>query len=191
MNTSLGDTTVAAVRDAGIPWLGANHGVPWRDLELTPSEPYFNSGVLVIDVERWASADIAKRCLDLMTKFEFYHGDQGALNAVLHDDWTVLPVAWNVQTGHFYEHTLAWVTEPPAELAAALADPNIVHFSSSPRFGGTRPWTPGCTHPRLDDWFAMLDRTAWSQWRPVRTPPTVFERARGKLRRAVRELRRG
>jgi len=60
--------TVAAVRDPVVPWAGAPLGLPWSELGVPPDSPCFNSGVLVIETERWRSERIAERALDLLVR---------------------------------------------------------------------------------------------------------------------------
>ena len=63
-----------------------------------------------------------------------------------------------------------------------LRDPAIVHFS-----GLSKPWNPRCVHPYRDDWFTVLQQTAWAGWPPPRAIPSerrAGRRARGDARRA-------
>jgi lipopolysaccharide biosynthesis glycosyltransferase len=161
----LGGAPVAAVRDAYIPVVCMD--VPWRSSGIDPRAPYFNAGVLVVDLDRWRSLDIATRGITLLRDLQLHYVDQSALNILFASQWRALPPTWNLQTNHLAdERSRAWGFEDLAELDRAIADPVIVHLNGG-RFG--RPWEAGSSHPYRDEWYETLDRTAWAGWRPRRT----------------------
>lgn len=176
----LGGTTIGAVRDAFSPWAAGTYGSQWRELGLRPTSPYFNSGVLVIDLNRWRATGAGAACLDVLRRTDPRWGDQDALNAVFEDAWTELPRRWNVQTPDLEHDSFSWVLATD-EIAAAVADPAVIHFTSR-----RKPWVPGSAHPAADRWFEVLDRTSWRGWRPA---APVHER-RGLEAVAVRSWRR-
>ncbi|HXP73324.1 MAG TPA: glycosyltransferase family 8 protein, partial [Stellaceae bacterium] len=85
--------TVGAVVD--LPRYQFNHR-----LGLPPDAPYFNAGVLLIDLRRWRQLDIGSRCLAFAREHpsRLQWWDQCALNFVLHDDWISLDRVWNFQS---------------------------------------------------------------------------------------------
>jgi lipopolysaccharide biosynthesis glycosyltransferase len=99
--TDIGEKTVGAAPD----YLGyCRSGVSnWHEMGLGPDDLYFNSGVLLIDVDRWRSKDIGRRALEiclanrshLLALGQHPQHDQYGLNVVLHDDWHVLSSRWN------------------------------------------------------------------------------------------------
>ncbi len=117
----LDGTVLGAVPDALIPTLGLDLdplGLPSAERQL----PYFNSGVLVIDLDRWRDLDIGRRCFELLHQHgpHCQHHDQTALNWVLRGQWTRLPALWNGCAGesdqagqarilHFYGCMKPWV----------------------------------------------------------------------------------
>src|SRR3954451_12518483 len=51
--TDLGTSPVAAVRGAFMPWIGCVRSFPWRSLGIGPDAPYFNNGVMLVDLDAW------------------------------------------------------------------------------------------------------------------------------------------
>jgi lipopolysaccharide biosynthesis glycosyltransferase len=183
---ALDQTAIGAVRDAYRPWMVRNDTFRWREVGVAPGSPFFNSGVMVVDLEEWRRRDVGTRALALLSE-QSRMFDQCALNIVHEDDWTALPPEWNLQTYHLFgDECLAYATEGPERLDAAVRDPAIVHFT-----GGSynRPWQAPCGNPFRDEWLTYLDRTPWRGWRPE--PATPLVRAWGRTQRALGVLRYG
>ena len=74
---------MAAVRDYYLEWL-----------------ENFNSGVMLIDVDRWREENISTKLLELT---ELHHqevyGDQGVLNILFKDKWKELDKIYNFMVG--------------------------------------------------------------------------------------------
>ena len=89
---------------------------------FTGAEPYFNSGVLLIDVEKFAAADIPARIREMAAKgwIERLYYDQDILNLVFQDRWTPLPWRFNVIDPRFAHEGM---------------QPFILHYT-----GHDRPW---------------------------------------------------
>jgi lipopolysaccharide biosynthesis glycosyltransferase len=175
--------TTLAVRSSRTPWICGAGGVPWKDLGLAPDLPYFNSGVLVIPLDRWRNTQVSERALGLTHRVQFALVDQSALNAVLAGRWEKLDPRWNLAGGHIDpEGSLAWYTEGVDVMTAAIAHPAVVHFTRGGSLG--RPWQLRCTHPFRDRWFEMLDRTSWAGWRPEPPDMRLPVRVARRLRRA-------
>jgi lipopolysaccharide biosynthesis glycosyltransferase len=172
---------VAAVRDIGYPSFAGI--VPWRVLEAPPDAPYFNSGVLVIALDRWRELDVGARALELGARHSFRFRDQCALNVACIDSWRRLPPRWNVQRGHFSPDGLPFAVEGVDAMTDALERPAIMHFCS-PRWN--RPWLNECDHPYRDEWFAVLAETPWAGWQPSkRSFGTRTYRKLKQVRRAI------
>lgn len=179
--TDLGDTALAAVRDAVYPWAGSPGCLDWRSLAIAPDMPYFNAGVMIIPLGRWRDSDLGGRALDLMSDHVFRYGDQCALNTAARGEWLALAPHWNVQSGHLQAASPAWICESVTDMKRLERDPSIVHFTWF--FGRRKPWEPRSNAPHRDLWFDALDHTAWAGWRPDDTPPS---RSRVLVQRARR-----
>jgi lipopolysaccharide biosynthesis glycosyltransferase len=123
----------------------------WRALGLDGDAAYYNTGVLLVDLDAWRSEDVGARafavCRDnaqhLFVAGEFAQNDQYGLNVVLQGRWHTVSSLWN------------WGSER-VECAA-----RIVHY-----LGNGKPYDPRC-RPRFRRLFLEhLNRTAWAGWRP-------------------------
>ena len=105
---------------------------------------YFNTGVLLIDLERWRANDVMKRCLTFFEQnFILLYTDQDAINSVCMDDVVFLGEEWNFIPRAYQAYNL-----PIAHI-----QPQIVHFA------GPKPWeTHNSPAARADIW----DQEYWS-----------------------------
>ncbi|MDO4179395.1 MAG: glycosyltransferase family 8 protein [Phascolarctobacterium sp.] len=87
---------LAAVPDLGIMsstrLMKQKHDI----LGIKTEDNYFNSGVLIIDVEAWRKGEYAKSVIELAASGDLPHHDQDALNKVFYGKWQELPISWNV-----------------------------------------------------------------------------------------------
>ena len=87
-----------ATQDMLVPTLGARFGVAsYQELGIDADAEYFNAGIMLIDVARWRSDDIAARALTYLRRYRrrVYFWDQEALNAAMVGNWTKLDARWN------------------------------------------------------------------------------------------------
>ena len=125
---------------------------------VTSETPYFNSGLMVVDLARWRSEEVGERALRMLREHpqRMFCVDQGALNVVLKGDFQAIGPAWNV-TWLFYDL-------PPGTFAGeegerrkqTYRNPRLIHF-----WGPKKPWTHPGTYYGADRFFAYLHRTAW------------------------------
>lgn len=129
--------------------------------------PYFNSGVLLFDLERWGSLDLTRRAFEFIEAHEgvIDFPDQDALNCVLDGKWVALPPEWN-----FTHHR--------ATAAGGYKQAHVVHFT------GVKPWSADCRHTARELYLHYRASTPWRHKRLT----TRFERRMGKSlhKRAVR-----
>jgi lipopolysaccharide biosynthesis glycosyltransferase len=142
----LGDAPLAAVRDYAV--------------ESTSSRPYFNAGVLVMDLERWRQTGFAERALayaDAQAEPLFW-ADQDAMNAVV-DEWHELDLRWNVQAT-----VLRHIEDTRTDLTDRLSRERddlyrtaaVLHFA-----GYHKPWIPRASPPATIRWARALRRSGW------------------------------
>ncbi len=115
---------VAAVRD-NLQWRTPKRLVPEFKAVGLSSIPYFNAGVLLIDVERYLSEGILEKCLQLLATHPkiLRRHDQSLLNLVLKGRWAELSPVWN------------WQYTWSSRFFADLAEPRLIHF-----IGPRKPW---------------------------------------------------
>ena len=170
----LGSAPVLASQDPVVGSVGARFGVAgWKELGLDPAAPYFNAGVLVMDLAQWRAEDIGVRAIEYVRRHwrRVYFWDQEGLNAVLAGRWALLDPAWN------------W---SPSLGAAGMA-PRLVHFA-----GNLKPWRYRGRSRWHELYYAEVDRTGWRSWRPGRSPGGwLSSYGSSPLRRALRPIERG
>ncbi len=134
----LGDAPLAAVRDAFTATFATHGGVPGAGPEHDPDAPYFNSGVLLMNLPVWRRDRISAKCLTYLAAYadRLRFPDQDALNLVAYGRWLRLPHRWNNMRSFLLEQT----PDTPH-------DTRVMHFA-----GPRKPWTegfrPGFRHER-------------------------------------------
>lgn len=144
--TDLAQKTIGAVIDPGQAFALERLGIESADY-------YFNSGVMVIDLDRWQARDITQKTLDYLNQHDdkiIYH-DQDALNAVLYEDWQALHPKWNMQTSLIFDYYEAPTKNYTALYAAGRQTPAIVHFT-----GHDKPWNTLKNHPYQTEYLKRL-----------------------------------
>ena len=127
-----------------------------EDLLLPADAVYFNSGVLLINLERWRANRIGDKAHAFILKHPdvlLLH-DQDALNAVLYGEWLPLHPKWNLQTDMFGLCPLS--SSPDQAVHEAVAHPAVIHFTTS-----SKPWHYMNEHRYRDEYFNYLHRTEW------------------------------
>ena len=136
---------------------------------LAPQQPYFNAGVLLIDLNRWREQGIGKQCLDFIEAYRgrVTHHDQGVLNGVFKNQWVRLPLRYNVMTVHYmlsqsnikkYYNDEATYYDA-SETKEAIQNPQILHYT--PSFT-SRPWEEHCCHPMKERYIQVLGTSPWN-----------------------------
>jgi lipopolysaccharide biosynthesis glycosyltransferase len=183
----LNGCAVAAVQSVNYPFV-ATHGAvnDWPLLGLAPDTPFFNAGVLLIDLDRWRSEEVKRRALEYLRSPHLGAGaDQEALNATLAGRWSQLPPVWNQQTEMLSHHQGADLLFPHADLRAARDDPAIVHFQA-----WSKPWHRGSRHPFQGEWSQHAARVHFEKVSNIRER-SLRDEARWRVRRAACALVRG
>lgn len=107
--------------------------------------PYYNTGMLVIDVPAWRASGLAEAMLATIRQ----HGaqldipDQDGFNLVARNAVQPLPPCWNYQIVMTPDH------DPPCE-------PRIVHY-----IGSIKPWNLWHAHPLRRHYTTVRRRTPW------------------------------
>ena len=159
--TDLGGFHLLAVRDAVVPLVSSQYGIRrWRELGLSRTAPYFNAGVMLIDVDRWRQDDIGALAGDYLRQApDVIFWDQEGLNAVLPGRWGALDPRWNRMPN----------ADRRGGTGRAYAAPWIVHFS-----GTLKPWLlPEPSSGARSLFYRHLDETPWAGWRPGWAPASI------------------
>lgn len=121
-------------------------------LGLSPYSLYFNSGVLLINLEYWRQFNVEDRCLIFFEKhnFQLHHNDQDILNGVLYDEKKMISLSYNL-SDNFYRKKRESRPDIWAEADSLLLNPHILHFTRA-----NKPWLKSCAHPMQYEYFKSL-----------------------------------
>lgn len=122
-------------------------------LGIDSTDYYFNSGVMVIDIDRWNEKGITEKTIDFLKNHGdriIYH-DQDALNAVLYEDWASLHPRWNMQSSLIFDRHPAPTASYEKLYKEGNQAPAIVHFT-----GHDKPWNTLEGHPYQASYMNLL-----------------------------------
>lgn len=161
-NLDMHGKTIAALNDAFSRQYRAN-------INLEPEDVMFNSGVMLIDLNRWKEQKVEDRLLEFISSKQgkIQQGDQGALNAVLsHDTYCFHPKFNSVTIFYDFTYHELYVYRKPAgkyyteaEVKEATDQPVIIHFTTS--FLSRRPWVKDCHHRYCELWRSYKAESPW------------------------------
>ena len=143
----ISDTFLAAIDNPGI----YNH----NDLEMAKSAKYFNSGVMLINLDRWRSCNVKEKVIEFVKRkpevIRFV--DQDGLNSVINGNWLELHPKYNL-------HTVLLCAEyaRTSQVKEAIDNPVIIHYT-----GSSKPWH-----------FADNHRYKHLYWKYLRMTPYRF-----------------
>jgi lipopolysaccharide biosynthesis glycosyltransferase len=150
-NTTLNNYALAAVQD--VKWDPFNEEFSRLfSIELALNTKYFNSGVMLINLEYWRQNDVAERTIAFVKNHpeKIKLPDQDALNAVLAGQWLNLPAVWNAQHQHISG-------------LSSVEDAAIVHYC-----GDIKPWDWSwydVQHPYKYEYHRYRSKTPWRRYR--------------------------
>jgi len=173
--TDLDGNTLGAVTNVFEPW---DAGYP-RKLGL--SRPYFNSGVLLLDLERMRATGAADEVhrYGLEHHSELTWPDQDALNIVLGDERVALDPRWNCMNSLFVFEDADDVFGAEV-VAEARTRPGVRHFEGP---SVNKPWHYLCQAANREEYFRQRAHTPWPDVRiEGRTLRNVVKRARQRIR---------
>ena len=140
-----------------------------KNIDLEPEDIMFNSGVMLINLNRWREREVEKNLLKFISehKGKIQQGDHGTLNAVLSHDVYCFHPCFNSVT-IFYDftyHELHVYRKPAgkyyteAEIKEATDHPASIHFTTS--FLSRRPWVKDCHHRYCELWRSYKAESPW------------------------------
>ena len=153
---------LAAVQDYRVQQVSYPTGVRrYRELGLAADHPYFNSGVLVLDLAYWRRERVASRVVRYLRDYaaDVVLWDQDGLNAILGHHWRRLDPAWN-RMSWFHEletqEPTPYVRDLLGRADGLREHPRIVHFA-----GRYKPWVLGPRHPDFGIFYRYLLASGW------------------------------
>ena len=95
-NIDMQGKAIAAVPDYGIMASKRLMQQKHEVIGLPLDKKYFNSGVVIMDLQQWRANDYSGKVIELAATGNFPHHDQDALNKLFMYNWKELPLSWNV-----------------------------------------------------------------------------------------------
>lgn len=94
-DTEIGDSVIGAIK------LNEYNG--YDKIDIPKDAPYFNAGVLVINLDKWREEQITRKAFEYIKRHpeKLIAHDQSILNYLLYDKWHQVDYTWNVRTQIF------------------------------------------------------------------------------------------
>ena len=135
-------------------------------LGIPADSPYYNAGVLLIDLDKWRNEHAERRILSYYKEHEgkLFANDQDAINGEMQHDIYSLSIVYNFCNSYrFYPYrTLVKIMKPcpfisKEEYKKCISNPIIIHF-----LGEERPWRIGNKNPFTHEYFKYWNKTPWA-----------------------------
>ena len=176
--TDLDENYIAGVEDA-------HNIMAIKRLKLNSSieEPYFNSGVLLINAKKWREDNLLDKLFEQTNKLNpkmLEQTDQDAINIVCKSKKTILHPKYNLLS--CFNDKFLFTSYSKEEVDSALKSPIIVHYS-----GDKKPWHIN-TIPLNDfyyDYHKYLNLTNYSN----RLLIIVLSLFNPKVKKAIKQLK--
>lgn len=126
-------------------------------LNMKETSDYFNSGVLMINLEMWRKHNVSNRVIEFVNENPkvILYMDQCGLNSIIDGAWKKMPPKYNLQSlflGEEHDRFLPAFEEK--EMKDSLINPVIVHFT-----GVFKPWNFGNKHPYRKVYWMFRNQT--------------------------------
>lgn len=136
-----------------------------QEIGLEEQDPYFNSGVLLIDLERWRADGAEKRLLDFYgsKNGSLFACDQDTINGALKGEILPMTPRYNFFTNYRYfsyeelcKHGPSYRQVEKRQFCLAKKHPVIIHY-----MGDERPWIAGNLNHYRRAYEKYLAMTSW------------------------------
>jgi lipopolysaccharide biosynthesis glycosyltransferase len=168
-HTDLGEYTVGCVQDHSAVVSCSWAGIPnYKELGLAADTKYFNSGLLLIDTEKWISQNIPEKIIKCGedNKKHAMLADQYPLNVVFANNWLELDPKWNCKAG------------------LDIKDPYIMHFIDIKpiysSYNGSQFYQ--------QEFYRYLDMTPWKNAKEVPNYVRISRKVYYKLEKMFSKL---
>lgn len=139
-------------------------------LNLNLNDRYYNSGLVVMDIERWKECQCTERILEHMTNVgaNYPFVDQDLINCVLKNEIALLPLKYNVNPRvmqYSYKHLckIYGMNEKnyysKSEYDEVRKEKPVGYHCSDPASG--RPWEENSNHIYAEIWNHYFEKSVW------------------------------
>lgn len=159
-NTDISDVYLAAVETINVN--------SRRRLFIKPESPFFNDGMVLVNVDYCRKHQLIEKSLQLIEKFNGSPPilSEGILNSICQDEFKIVSLRYNLMSGMLHLATenpkyLSDITSySESEITDSCKNPVIIHYLSA---FYNRPWSKHCTHPLKDTFLNYKKSSPWSQ----------------------------
>lgn len=154
----LGGHSLGAVEDAPTPFIMGRRDMRQNVGIFDTADPYFNSGMLLVDLPKWRAVNVKAEVAVLAGKGwigRLYY-DQDVLNVIFKGRWQMLPWRWNTIDAH---------------LAHEALHPSIVHYTRDAKPWGllagmlrSSAYSRWYRHVMTNELFYRFMRHRWKRW---------------------------
>lgn len=136
-----------------------------EDIGLGKADPYYNAGVLLIDLEKWRKENLGRKMMEFYGSREgkLFANDQDVINHVLKGQIKSIMPLYNFFPNYRYFHykdlvkmSEAYAHISKSELHRAKHHPVIIHY-----MGDERPWKAGNLNHYRRAYEIYLEKTPW------------------------------
>ncbi len=137
-----------------------------ESIDLGDEDPYYNSGVLLVDLKQWREQEIQKKLLEFWKNKggKLFASDQDVINGTLKGQIQTLMPRYNFFTNYRYfsyrelvHQGKTYKAVTPRELQIAKQHPFIIHY-----MGDERPWIAGNLNHYRRAYALYLAKTPWA-----------------------------
>jgi len=168
-NTAINGKIIAGVVDrlniVGGAWGGITN---YLELGLAPDTKYFNSGLLIMDLEKWRKTELSLEILACISKHQQFANfpDQYGLNVIFANQWFELDQRWN---------TYATSNEE---------NPYIIHFI------GRKPIYSSYENNEdyKNEFFHYFNLTKWADFKQKKEYNRLFFKLLNRSQKSIKKL---
>ena len=147
ISIELNDSYLAAVENPGF--------MRHEELGMRSQSSYFNSGVMLLNLEKWRKCNLKKSVIALVKKkpSAIHFVDQCGLNGIVDGNWIKLDLKYNFQTCMLREFNYSMIYSGDT--------PVIIHYT-----GSSKPWHINNSHPYKKIYWHYRTKTPYKSLLP-------------------------
>lgn len=165
-NINIGDNVLGAVQDY-MPTFNHPRAIPnYKALGIPAETKYFNSGLMLINSEKWIKEDVANKVIKCMNdnKLHIIYPDQYGLNIVLRNSWYEIDRIWNASA-----------------LFEFPENPSLIHFIDiKPIFKSYYS-----LKKHKDEFYMLLSLTPFKEFKPYRDYNRLLKKGFTKAKKVL------
>ena len=181
--TPLWDFNLEDIAIAATPESHSEENSFYERLGYPKENGYFNSGVMLINLEYWRTHNVQKDFIEYIKLHadSNIYADQDVLNFIFRENKMVLPVTYNFQSGFLWKER-NYSAKYCQEVEQTINNPVILHFT-----GVQKPWNMSCRHPYRSTYMKYKSQTVWKD-EPLHEDRPLSFRIKKYFGRVLRKL---